>query len=133
MDGIYIAIIVVVVLIVAVILMGGRSNETEKKEISNKMVEYEKLSRGDEAARRDAVVRMDTLLGRAFKCAGVRGETVGEQLKNAKNLFDRRAYDNLWKAHKLRNTLVHEDVNASSREVQDAVKSFKSSISRLIK
>lgn len=36
------------------------------------------------------------------------GETMGERLKNAKELFYAETYEKLWQAHKLRNALVHE-------------------------
>lgn len=38
----------------------------------------------------------------------VSGETMGERLKSAENLFDRDLYNKIWQAHKIRNTLVHE-------------------------
>lgn len=36
------------------------------------------------------------------------GETMGERLRNAQNLFHSQTYDKIWQSHKLRNALVHE-------------------------
>ncbi len=38
----------------------------------------------------------------------VEGENMGQRMKNAKDLFDWGLYDKLWKAHKMRNSMVHE-------------------------
>ncbi len=38
----------------------------------------------------------------------VEGDNMGQRLKNAKDLFEWSAYDKIWKAHKMRNSMVHE-------------------------
>ena len=56
---------------------------------------------------RQALITADKALDNALKDV-VPGETMGERLKNAKDLFEWSDYDKLWKAHKMRNSVVHE-------------------------
>ena len=56
---------------------------------------------------RQALISADKTLDNVLRDL-VNGETMGERLKNAEDKFDRYSYDKIWKAHKLRNTLVHE-------------------------
>ena len=66
------------------------------------------LKLGDPSGRKEALIRADKLLDYALKRLA-RGETMGERLKIAQKLFSSwPVYDALWKAHKMRNALVHE-------------------------
>jgi len=56
---------------------------------------------------RQALITTDKALDNALKDS-VHGETMGERLKNAADLFDRDLYNKIWSAHKMRNALVHE-------------------------
>ncbi len=56
---------------------------------------------------RQALISADKSLDNALRDV-VAGETMGERLKNSKDMFDYPTYDKIWKAHKMRNTLVHE-------------------------
>jgi hypothetical protein len=62
---------------------------------------------GDDNDLRMALMRADALLDDALRNAGIRGEQLGDRLKNIKptqlpNLED------VWQAHKLRNRIAHE-------------------------
>ncbi len=56
---------------------------------------------------RQALISADKTLDNALRDVVV-GENMGERLKNARTKFDRDLYDKIWKAHKMRNALVHE-------------------------
>lgn len=56
---------------------------------------------------RQALITADKCLDNALRDV-VTGETMGERLKNAKNRFDYNTYDAIWRAHKIRNSMVHE-------------------------
>lgn len=56
---------------------------------------------------RQALISADKTLDNVLRDL-VDGETMGDRLKNSESKFDRYSYDKIWKAHKLRNTLVHE-------------------------
>jgi len=56
---------------------------------------------------RQAIIIADKTLDFALKDI-IPGETMGDRLKNAKDRFDGVTYDKIWKAHKIRNALVHD-------------------------
>ncbi len=56
---------------------------------------------------RQALIVADKSLDNALRDL-VMGESMGERLKNAKDLFQWDLYQKIWDAHKLRNNLVHE-------------------------
>lgn len=56
-----------------------------------------------------AVIKADKLLDSVLKKLGPYGDTMGERLKAAQKKFSSyHIYDTAWKAHKIRNTIVHE-------------------------
>lgn len=69
------------------------------------------------------IVEADKILDEALRLLGYSG-TLGEKLKAAGPRFSH--VDGVWKAHKLRNTLVHElDKKPSEAEVKNALMSFQ--------
>ncbi|MCA9308534.1 MAG: hypothetical protein R3B92_03250 [Patescibacteria group bacterium] len=56
---------------------------------------------------RQALIMADKALDTALKDLA-EGTTMAERLKIAKPKFDYPTYDKIWKAHKVRNNLVHE-------------------------
>ena len=56
---------------------------------------------------REALITADRCLDSVLKDL-VDGETMGDRLKNSSDMFDRDLYNKIWKAHKIRNSLVHE-------------------------
>jgi hypothetical protein len=56
---------------------------------------------------RQALIVADKSLDNALRDL-VLGESMGERLKNGKDLFQWDLYQKLWEAHKLRNNVVHE-------------------------
>lgn len=56
----------------------------------------------------------------------VAGDSMGERLKNAKDKFEYSQYDKLWKAHKVRNNMVHESgYNPPYYVVTEAIETFR--------
>jgi hypothetical protein len=77
-----------------------------------------------------AVINADKLLDTALRERGVIGETMGERLKNAKTRLGN--VDGVWRAHKLRNRIAHEDgVRISKRQTLEALKIFKKALTEL--
>ncbi|MBN1618831.1 hypothetical protein JW887_05855 [Candidatus Dojkabacteria bacterium] len=132
--GVYIAIGVALLLGFVVLFVGsGGNKKEEKKKLYKELDEaINYLSGNNESSLKDCVVRLDIILGKALAFAGIKGETVGERLKNAKSLFQWDDYNKIWQAHKLRNTLVHENINVSDRDINYAVNYFKFAIRRLL-
>ena len=65
------------------------------------------LAKKGPAQIRQALIIADKSLDNALRDMVV-GETMGERLKNAKDMFEWSEYQKLWEAHKLRNNIVHE-------------------------
>lgn len=133
MMGIWISLVIILLLFAALAVTGTRSKSLVRKEVYDQVKVCEGLMKGDYSSKKDCIIRFDTLLKKSLKSAGVKGESVGEMLKNARNLFDYDSYNNLWTAHKLRNRLVHESTVVNDKEMRDAVKYFKLAIRRLLK
>ncbi len=75
------------------------------------------------------VVEADKILDEALRLLGYKG-TLGEKLKQAGARF--KDLDAVWKAHKLRNTLVHKlDALPRDKEVEQAVESFRHALNDL--
>lgn len=76
-----------------------------------------------------AVSEADKIVDSALRISGVAGATMGERLKAAENKFSPDAYQRLWHAHKLRNTLAHEvGASANPSEAKEAVKTFRDAL-----
>lgn len=77
-----------------------------------------------------AIISADKLLDSALRDRGVAGATLGERLKNSGSYIN--DIDAVWRAHKLRNRIAHEDgVTVSKRQASEALKIFKRALSDL--
>ena len=86
------------------------------------------------ATLQQLLIEADKLLDYTLQQRKVKGETLGERLKSAKNLLDHPSYNNVWEAHKLRNRLVHEvDATADARQLKSAVSGLERGILSLAK
>lgn len=82
------------------------------------------LKKDEESSYQLAVLNADKLLDHALKEKGIKGETMGDRLKSAKNLFTNR--NNVWSAHKLRNRIAHEsDAKVTYDAARHALGDFK--------
>jgi hypothetical protein len=76
---------------------------------------------------KSALFDADKLFDQAMKQVGLPGETMGERLKAARGRFpNRNTYDNIWRAHKLRNTMAHEiGFDLVPSQVREALSDFE--------
>ena len=80
---------------------------------------------------RQALITADKLLDAALKDVST-GENMGERLKNAQKKFDWAVYDKLWKAHKVRNALVHDvSYEPTYFVLEEALTDFKKGLESL--
>ena len=80
---------------------------------------------------RNALIKADKTLDNALRDI-MPGESMGERLKNAKDKFDPQTYEKLWKAHKLRNSLVHESgFEPPHHMITSAIESFRKGLRQL--
>lgn len=74
-----------------------------------------------------AVLNADKLVDQALRDLGVKGETMGERLKNASNRFSNR--NGIWSAHKLRNVIAHEsDAHVTYENAKRALTNFRQAL-----
>mgnify|MGYP000530600649 CR=1 FL=1 len=91
------------------------------------------IAAGKPSALRQAVVEADKLLEFSLKKLINKDQSLGENLKQAKDLFpDWNTYQQAWEAHKIRNALVHEANFEPTYSVsKEAIAKFKHSLQAL--
>jgi len=76
------------------------------------------------------VLNADKLVGQALTELDIKGETMGEKMKNAKNIFSDN--NGIWTAHKLRNKVAHDtDVYISYDDAKRALMNFRKALKDL--
>lgn len=105
----------------------GRTNRIgslDREFVAGKWATIQAMSQGNGGSLRDAVSEADKLLDYALKHNGVRGETMGERLKNSRGRFSN--LDAIWSAHKVRNSLAHEaDFDLVPTQAREAIANFE--------
>lgn len=77
-----------------------------------------------------AVLNADKLVDQALRELGVKGQTMGERMKNSSNRFSNR--NGIWTAHKLRNVIAHEtDAHVSYESARHALNNFRQALKDL--
>lgn len=109
---------------------GARVSKAEKEKVYRAWTQIRELQNGDDHALARAVIEGDKLLDWCLQLSGIRGNTMGDRLKNSRGVLHN--LDEVWKAHKLRNQLAHElDARPRPGEVHAAVKQFEIAIRQL--
>lgn len=105
----------------------------KKAKIYEDLGELKELTLSDSLSeRRDAIVKLDNLLSKSLQLRYRNNLTCGENLKTAKTLFRKDAYQRLWDVHKIRNEIVHKDKSISKQDSQEAYKIYKVSITKTL-
>lgn len=127
-----IGIVILVIVLAAILSSSGTKSQPQWKSIlKTNVYKAEANSKSSNYAEvKDSLVELDKLLDFMLQSKRVSGSTLGERLKNAKNLFSKSDYNTLWSAHKLRNSLVHEVGNSISIST---IKSNSSAMAAIIK
>ena len=136
MDGGVIAFVISVIIvamfvIVAMILTGKRAHKFNVEEYQTRFLRIEnKLSEKNAATWPLTVINGDKLLDKALIEMGVPGKTMGDRMKKIGDKFsDQNA---VWRAHKLRNILAHEDdFDISYRQAASALAIYKQALKDL--
>lgn len=120
-----------ILFVLAILLMAGMyfffasrgSKPTWKSKVQAKLDSIKRRANTSNLATlQQLLIETDKLLDYALQQRKIKGGTLGERLKNAKDLFDHSSYNNVWEAHKLRNRLVHEvDATADAKQLKTAV------------
>jgi len=120
------------------LIFGGKNNSkypTEKINrdpdfTRNRWREINELMRlGSPSNYARAVLEADKLLDHALKSLRTPGLTMGDRLKAAKNKFSSEAYDAAWRAHKVRNELVHNaEFQIMDYTAKDVLRNYEKAI-----
>lgn len=107
----------------------GRKMDVEKYRVKYLSIENH-LKRDEPSSYHMAILNADKLVDEALRDRGFRGETMGERMKNAAQIFSDR--NGIWTAHKLRNQIAHEvDVHISYEQARHALINFKRALKDL--
>ncbi len=136
MDGgvvtlIIAAIIVGLLMIVAIMLTNKRAHRFNKEEYQTRFLRIEnKLNKDNAATYNMAVINGDKLLDKALSEMGAPGKTMGEKLKKCGDKFS--DINAVWRAHKLRNAIAHEDdLEISYKQAVTALAIYKQALKDL--
>ncbi len=106
------------VITIAVKLVQNRKTPLDTAYFAKKWHDAQKL-----CAKADtwplAIINADKLLDEALKKRRYKGKTMGERLVSAQRDFTDN--DGIWYGHKLRNRLVHEEVQLREKDVREAL------------
>ncbi|KXK12023.1 MAG: hypothetical protein UZ22_OP11002000139 [Microgenomates bacterium OLB23] len=137
METVFIIVLCIVIaaLFIALWFVTRANPKGWRDTINNKMNTIDLLVQGGrESDIRTALIQLDAILDAVLQQKRVRGNTLGERLKNARNLFDRSTYNAIWEAHKLRNKIVHEiDYQPPIAHVKQNYMELRVGIKRLMK
>ena len=114
---------VITVFVFAVIRILSKSKDIGwKKDVLVRINSLEqKLNSSDISRLSHILIESDKLLDHVYKNTGIKGQTLGERLKNAKNKYPKAQYNSIWEAHKLRNRVAHElDFRTSAKLLKDS-------------
>lgn len=130
MDSQVIITIVILLLIgllfLVVYINGKKIPQKKRDKIYEKLDDLESQTKSTEVyARRDAIIKLDNLLGKALNIRYSNDLTTGDNLKQAKKLYDKQLYQQLWDVHKIRNDIVHDDREISFPETEEMYRIYK--------
>jgi hypothetical protein len=136
MDGTIIffftAIIIIGIALFALITITKRGVgvlDVEKYRVKWMSIE-QSLVRDNEPTYHLAIMNADKLLDQALKERGIKGQTMGDRMKFAKERWTNR--DAVWEAHKLRNRIAHEsDIRVGYDEARRGLAGFKQALKDL--
>lgn len=97
-----------------------------------KSQEIRQMAQGSHEQIKLAVIQADNLVDLVLK-PKVKGETMGERLKNGKSYFLAEIYNGAWEGHKVRNQLVHEtNTGFFDDDLKKAVNNLLRAVNELI-
>ena len=123
----------IAILFILVALNTRKINYTKKKKLAESLYSYKAGAFSEEpTVRRDSIIKLDNLLSKSLQLYFNNNLLCGDNLKNAKKIFKKRAYNSLWEVHKLRNKIVHDDYAITQSEAKHAFDVYKMSILKIL-
>lgn len=130
-----VAIILVVIVVVAWLGNRNKVDVEWKSSAKSKAAGLRKqIENADTDELKHVLIKADSLLDYCLQNYHLRGKTMGERLKSANRLFTHAQYDQVWQAHKMRNSVVHDiDTSFSSTQVKAKLETLLQAVSQLSK
>ncbi len=125
-----VAIVVGSIVLITLINYRRRPAKLKQRYYRRKWQEVRVLRRSSAAGQRLSVIEADKLLDRALEEVGVNGNSMSDRLKAAGRLLGGEIED-VWQAHRLRNSIVHKEVHPKTAEIRRALKAFEQALKRL--
>lgn len=127
-----IAILIVAVFVFIAVNLSSKkaySFDVEKYQVAWLKIENS-LTKDNKSSYAAAIIEADKLLDKAMNEMGVPGKTMGERLKKVGSKFT--SLDAVWRAHKLRNIIAHEDgAELSYKQASNALAVYKQALKDL--
>ena len=123
--------IVAVILFVVIKLTSRRTHRFNVEEYQTRYLKIEnRLNRENPASWSVAIIDGDKLLDKALIEMGASGKTMGDRLKKIGDKLTN--LDAVWRAHKLRNKIAHEnDLEVSYKQALNALTIYKQALKDL--
>lgn len=123
--------IVAVIFFVVIKLTGKRTHKFNLEEYQTRYLKIEnRLNKENVSSWSVTIIDGDKLLDRALIEMGVPGKTMGERLKKVGDKFSN--LDAVWRAHKLRNAIAHEnDLEISYKQASNALAIYRQALKDL--
>lgn len=123
--------IIAVMIFVAMLITKKRQYRFNVEVYQTKFLKLENgLNKNNAATFMKTVIDGDKLLDKAMMEMGVPGKTMGDRLKHSKDKFT--DINAVWRAHKLRNALAHEDdLEITYRQAVTALAIYKQALKDL--
>jgi len=126
------AVIIVGALLLLAILFnkkGIKHLDVEKYRVKCLAIEHQ-LKKEEPSSYHLAVLNGDKLVDQALRELGIKGQTMGERMKNSSTQFSDR--NGIWTAHKLRNVIAHEtDAYVTYESARQALNNFRQALKDL--
>lgn len=125
------AVIIVGILLFTVVTLSKKGGAFDVEKYRTRWMTIEQsLVKDNEPSYHMAILNADKLLDQALREAGVKGQTMGDRMKFARDKWSNR--DAVWASHKMRNKIAHEtDVRVSYDTARRALAGFKQGLKDL--
>ncbi len=136
-NTLLITIFILILITILFILVSINQKKVSKIRTKKILKRLEELNMGvvsnELSIRRDSIIKLDNLLSKSLQYYYNNSLLCGDNLKNAKNIFKKKEYNNLWEAHKVRNKIVHDDYEVSAEEAKVVYNTYKISILKILR
>ena len=110
----------------------GSSTKLDQDKLKAQFLAIEQLLVSNDAIHAaQAIVRADSFVSDLMEQVGGQGATFADRLRSLESRFSGDTYQALWTAHKLRNTIAHEQITISIGQARGALQTFRHAASQL--